>query len=210
MASNGVETLLFGGANSAGFFRNLYRFDIATNEWIDITPPGANPNPRGAAHFAWDGASFILNGGLTDAFDSQTDTWRLVPDGAGGYAWELVCLDCPPGSRALAAFARCGDDLVLIGGERIELPTPVLTLSDIWRWSDGAWRPVAPGVPPTTDADDPAVPYAPLLASVSHGVLLVANRFARAANALATRSAFVACSARDGLRWWRERLPPAD
>jgi hypothetical protein len=135
----------------------------------------------------------VLYGGLSGAFRSLGDTWRLTADANGEYAWEQICADCEPGPRTRAAFAPCGDPLVLIGGERIDVnaPDPELYLFDTWHWRDGNWTLVDPGVAPTPALDDPGVPYSPLLSDP----LYVENHFDDATGALAARSFLVQCTA---------------
>jgi hypothetical protein len=199
MASNGVETLMFGGSTQAGFFSRLFRFDPAANDWAEITPSGLSPFPRGHARLAWDGSNFVLYGGLGNPFRSLIDMWRLVPDDSSGYTWELICDLCPPGDRARGGFATCGGDVVLIGGISVDVhaPDPVLTLSDTWRWDGDTWQQVAQGPAPTPSDDEPGVPYFPLLATTSRGALLVQNEARRGADGTATRSYTASCTALD-------------
>ncbi|MGH9026219.1 MAG: hypothetical protein ACRDWD_08920 [Acidimicrobiia bacterium] len=140
---------------------------------------------------------FVLYGGLSGGNPrSLADTWRLLPDGNGGYEWEHVCNHCPPGRRAFGAIAACGEDVVVIGGRDIDTsaPQPELTLSDTWRARDGEWRLVDAGVAPTASTDDPAVPYNPLLASLPSGALLAENHFDVSGGAIVTRSFVLSCA----------------
>jgi hypothetical protein len=195
MASNGAETLMFGGSIESGFVSGLYRFDLALNDWTDVTPTGLTPFPRGHARLAWDGSSFVLYGGITNRFQSVGDMWRLVPGESGVYTWEAICVGCPPGDRARGGFAHCGDDVVLIGGIDVDVhaPDPVLTLSDTWRWDGAGWHQVARGVPPTAGDDEAGVPYSPLLVTTPGGALYLESDVRRGADARQTRSFTVTC-----------------
>jgi hypothetical protein len=188
IATDGQQTLMFGGSDPFGFNNNVWRFDAAAGNWLPVTIPGPHPVPRGDAHFAFDGTSFVLFGGLDNTFVSRSDTWRLVPDGGGGFVWQEVCTQCGPSARALGGFTAAFGGALLVGGEQIDpnAADPTLFLSDVWYWNRTAWEQIDTGATPTPSHDDPDVPYSPLLASLPDCALLAENH--ADGQTLATRS----------------------
>lgn len=175
VASNGEETLLFGGATLFGFYQSVWRWNDVAGDWVPIVPasPEGIPPGRGDGQFAFDGTNFVLYGGLDGSYRSMADTWVLVNEGGGAYRWDQVCDDCPPGPRSLAGFASIGGNgapagVLLAGGTDVDSHLPAYPVySDTWFWdgTDQTWTQVLAGVEPTTTPEDPAVPYSPTLAS---------------------------------------------
>ena len=87
MAYNTSEqrVYLFGGYNGSTYFADLYKYDVPTNTWTQITPAGGvKPPGRYRAMFAYDSTNniFLLYGGVGAGSDGSVD-----PSGAFGDTW---------------------------------------------------------------------------------------------------------------------------
>lgn len=84
--------------------------------------------------------TIILYGGVTDANQATSDTWRYDASG-----WTLLPTPVSPPGRLLATLSPQADGVVLVGGQAGVLAEP---LRDVWRFTNGAWTDVSPRFQP--------------------------------------------------------------
>ena len=188
-ATNGTDTLLFGGQSPVGsqaLSNQLWRWN--GSDWDPLVPAGTPPTPRAAAGFFFDGRDFIVFGGGTQVGQSAVelgDTWRLTEDDTGAWSWHQVCDACGIPARfqvyagGLYRSASAGGSEpggLVVGGYQFA-PTGFVQeeLSDRWRWDGSGWVQIVPGgpacpqaVPGSTPAclTDPSIPFTPYVASM--------------------------------------------
>ena len=70
------KVYLFGGQIGSTFSNDLYTYDVVSNTWTKLSPPGTLPSPRWRSGFAYDSTNdiFLLYGGQ-DASQVYNDTW---------------------------------------------------------------------------------------------------------------------------------------
>lgn len=189
-ATNGTDTLLFGGESTVGsdlFSNTVWRWN--GSDWDPLVPTGTPPSPRAAVGFFFDGRDFIVFGGGDVGPNGLPtglgDTWRLSKDAAGVWSWHQVCAACGiPGRyqmyasglyRSAAAGGSEPGGLV-VGGYQFS-PTQFLqeALSDQWRWDGSGWVQIVAGVAPCPQAlpgstpaclTDASIPFTPYVASM--------------------------------------------
>jgi len=74
-------TWMFGGGPYEQGTDELWKYDVAGNEWSQVSPSGAWPSGRRFAHMAYDTKHniILLWGGLTSSKEVLTDTWAFHP-----------------------------------------------------------------------------------------------------------------------------------
>lgn len=132
--------LLFGGVDIKNAYLNdTWEWNVAQRTWVNVTPAGLRPAPRGRAGMAYDAANnkFVLFGGLTGTlflddtweWDAVTKTWANVTPAAT----KPSARSSPP-----MVFHSVCEKVVLYGGET----TGNGLSNETWEW-DGltkSWR----------------------------------------------------------------------
>jgi hypothetical protein len=110
----GGSLLLFGGADyvfelDPGFFASftptnaLWRYQLGTKTWAQLSPAGTLPSPRNGCSAVRFGRSMYMFGGLSRFLAPDNELWRYDID---ANAWqELSPSGSPPAPRFLAASA---------------------------------------------------------------------------------------------------------
>lgn len=85
---DGTAAYLFGGRDGGKAFDDLWRFDLATDTWKKLKPPGKGPSARFGHSAVWvDGVGLVVFAGQRGAdffgdlwaYDPDTDRWKLLP-----------------------------------------------------------------------------------------------------------------------------------
>ena len=85
-SENRLEMVLFGGERNDGrqvaFFRELYRYSLWNNRWVQVNPAGLEPGPRsGHAAAVWKTQMFVYGGEFSNPnatqFHHYRDLWHL-------------------------------------------------------------------------------------------------------------------------------------
>jgi len=135
--------VLFGGwGGSAGYYADLWSFDLATDTWTDLKPSGTGPSARALQAMAYDPTSskLIVFGGYdgktyyddTWAYDLTANSWTAVR--SGGVA---------PAARQghSLVYDPVSKKMILFGGfnGRVEY-------NDTWAYDPalGTWKNLAP------------------------------------------------------------------
>jgi hypothetical protein len=83
------EMVLFGGERNDGrqvaFFRDLFRYSLWNNRWVQVSPAGLEPGPRsGHAAAVWKSQMFVFGGEFSNPnatqFHHYRDLWHLNLD----------------------------------------------------------------------------------------------------------------------------------
>ena len=83
------EMVLFGGERNDGrqvaFFRDLFRYSLWNNRWVQVSPAGLEPGPRsGHAAAVWKSHMFVFGGEFSNPnatqFHHYRDLWHLNLD----------------------------------------------------------------------------------------------------------------------------------
>jgi hypothetical protein len=154
MAGNGTTAILYGG----------FDFDegaLSTDTWLydgttwtqtcgDGVPVACGPGPIGATSITWDGANYVMVGGVPDFEDGAPpldDTWVF-----DGTRWIAACgtpgtPSCGFEPRALAAFAGASGPgvgsraaLMAGGGDLFTGDATQTMYTDAWEWDGASWR----------------------------------------------------------------------
>ena len=140
--------IVFGG-EAAGFFSDVWAYDIAANTWTRLADNGAGPSRRYGHSAILDSGRnrLVISHGFTDrgrfddtfAFDLASNRWSDITPSSGR-----------PVRRCLhhAVFDSAGDQMFLYGGCASGFgPCP---LGDLWSldFRTGQWREVRPSVTP--------------------------------------------------------------
>ncbi|CAN5782210.1 hypothetical protein BH24CHL8_BH24CHL8_10010 [soil metagenome] len=87
---DGTAAWLFGGTSDASPFEDLWRYDLAADQWRRIEPAGDRPPARFGHVAAWvDGIGLVIWSGQAGddffndlwAFDPTAEAWSRLPDG---------------------------------------------------------------------------------------------------------------------------------
>lgn len=74
------KVYLFGGQIGSSYSNDLFKYDVPTNTWTQLSPTGTRPAPRWRSAFAYDSTNnvFMLYGGQ-DGSQVYNDTWIYNP-----------------------------------------------------------------------------------------------------------------------------------
>jgi hypothetical protein len=115
------RVLLFGGfSQSSGLLGDTWLWD--GSNWQQQQPP-SSPGARSLAAVA-SGRILVLYGGSA----IQSDTWVWT-----GSTWKQVVSAQNPGGRRDASATFDGSNVVLFGGESLDL------MADMWQWDGLNW-----------------------------------------------------------------------
>lgn len=124
--SVGNRMLMWSG-QGAGFFNDVWSFDLVSESWSEVSPPVPMPNIRYGAASVFDplARELVTFGGFTNLgrFD---DTWRFNPDSA---RWTDVSpVAGNPLERCLhsASYDALGHRMIMYGGQNTG------ALGDVW------------------------------------------------------------------------------
>ncbi len=165
-AGHGGRVVLFGGTAGEDPLGDTWVSDDSGVTWTQTCGgalPACGPEPRGGAAMAWDGARFVLFGGMIPNARGSTllaDTWTF-----DGKTWTPVCGTgalpaCGPEGRPFAAFSGIGTPdagrprALLVGGIDMFNETGTTIFKDAWLWDGATWT----GQP--VPWDDAAVSFA--------------------------------------------------
>lgn len=134
LAGAGSFVYLFGGSSTSGPLGDLWRFERATNNWIQRPPATpAAPSPRQGARAASiaGAAPLLLFGGLS-ASGWPNDTWTMFDGGAAFWAQ----VPTPAGLVGRTGHAMAAGpalSIVLFGGQQLQ------PLGDTWVFRGATW-----------------------------------------------------------------------
>ena len=151
MAGHGGRVVLFGGTAGEDPLSDTWVSDDSGVTWTQTcggSLPACGPASRMGASLAWDGAHFVLFGGMIPSGSSNTllaDTWVF-----DGKTWSPVCGTgtlpaCGPGGRSFAAFSGIGTPdpgrprALLVGGADTFNRTATTIFKDAWLWDGATW-----------------------------------------------------------------------
>ena len=101
-------------------FADTRAYDFSNGTWSDETPSGDKPVER-CLHgcFFTDDGTFVLYGGQTTGTTALGDLWALPAGTSDTGEWERVDGELPL-ARNLYAYARHGDDWLVVGGRALD------------------------------------------------------------------------------------------
>ncbi len=101
-------------------FADTQAFDFGTSRWSDVTPAGQAPVSR-CLHGCWwtDDGRFALYAGQTTGVTALGDLWTQGGVGTDAAAWTRATADLPA-DRNLYAFARHGNQVIVVGGRGLD------------------------------------------------------------------------------------------
>ncbi len=140
---------MFGGSqppatssNEAAALGDLWKFDVAEQNWTAVSTVGAHPGARSAAAtaVAADGDLFLFGGvamrGVVDDSPMLRDLWKFSPANA---TWTLLDAHATPVARGgAAAWRDATGDFWLFGGSADAANAGLL--DDFWRYSVSTQR----------------------------------------------------------------------
>jgi hypothetical protein len=155
-STNGRPTIFGGVGSPAGYLNDLW--ELQGNTWVDVTPPGTKPSPRGWSGVTYEpgNARLVLYGGWNGQF-SFTDTWAW-----NGSSWAQL----PNGPTARDSHAMVWDPdrgvSVVFGGFSADVRELV---GNTWTgpFNDVRWPPAD---------DEHSIAYDPLVQSGHRRIFL--------------------------------------
>lgn len=149
----GAYALLIGGSGYSPYLEALddvWRYDLASGSWTEVTPTGDVPAPAGSrrlAHIPGTTTAYLFGGYASGGSPSLADLFELDFGGAEA-DFRLVPQENPPPARSLHAFVHDPDSsrFVVFGGfgTGIHDDTWVMTMQDgtaVWTELDLDPRP---------------------------------------------------------------------
>ncbi len=138
------HSMIVWSGQGAGFFNDVWEFDLSTHEWRQFMPAAPLPEIRYGTASIFDpiARDLVAFAGFTDLgrFD---DTWRFSPDGV---AWTDVSPAASPGRRCLHASAYDARQhrMIVYGGQRFG------AIGDVWALdlATDAWTELTPATSP--------------------------------------------------------------
>jgi hypothetical protein len=103
LAGDGSAAYLFGGRSGNRTFDDIWRYDLATDTWQQLSPEGDVPAGRFGHVAVWkEGVGLVIWSGQADATTFFGDIWAFDPDGV---AWRRLG---DGGDVPLARYGSCG------------------------------------------------------------------------------------------------------
>jgi hypothetical protein len=147
--ANGVynpaaQQMIIWSGQGAGFFNDVWAFDLNSKSWSQFTPPDPNPNTRYGVASIFDprAKELVAFAGFTDAgrFD---DTWRFNLANA---TWQEISLASHPERRCLhsASYDAFKHRMIIYGGQTSG------PRDDIWAFdlANNTWADLTPPTSP--------------------------------------------------------------
>lgn len=103
LAADGSAAYLFGGRRGNRTFDDVWRYDLASDNWTQLSPEGSAPAGRFGHVAVWkDGVGLVIWSGQADATTFFADIWAFDPD---GLSWTRLPDN---GDVPLARYGSCG------------------------------------------------------------------------------------------------------
>lgn len=134
------------GFTSSGRFDDTWSYDLAADDWADVSPAGTRPVERCLMRAVWDAGRerLLMFGGQTTGTPFLDDLWTLESNG-----WRQITSKPRPSPRTFYAmvFDAGRGHIILFGGRTADGPT-----NDLWFFDSvgESWsRPDVEGEPPS-------------------------------------------------------------